>query len=76
MIEPIATAGIPITSLAFFLIQNSNLVEIYLRNNGNKMKRRGSAARQCGLGQPSKGLNELLTAMLGDQLIPASVLQE
>jgi hypothetical protein len=73
MIEPIATAGIPITSLAFFLIQNSNLVEISLRNNGNKMKRRGSAARQCGLGQPSNGLNELL---LGDQLIPASVLQE
>ena len=31
MIEPIATAGIPITFLAFFLIQNSNLVEIYFQ---------------------------------------------
>jgi len=46
-----ATTEIPITLLALFLIQDSNLVEIYLRNNGNKIETQGAAERQCGLGQ-------------------------
>src|SRR5207249_4949137 len=49
-----ATTEIPITLLALFLIQDSNLVEIYLRNNGNKLKRRGQQRGNAALGSPGK----------------------
>jgi hypothetical protein len=46
--------GPRITSLALFLIRDSNLVEIYLRNNGKKIETQEQQRGNAALGSPGK----------------------